>query len=69
MMFDNHFVSKRPVATFDQKKGSYVTIYSVNEKKKTVEIWKKFKGVKSKVYSNYCFDMEMLYFYCYLNFF
>ncbi len=59
MMFDNHFVSKRPVATFDQKKGSYVTIYSVNEKKKTVEIWKKFKGVKSKVYSNYCFDMEM----------
>lgn len=58
MMFDNHFVSKRPVPGFDKKKFSSVTIYSVNEKKKTVEIWKAFKGVKSKVYSNYRFEQD-----------
>ena len=58
MMFDNHFVSKRPVPGYDGKKRSYVTIYSVNEKKRTVEIWKSFPGVKSKVYSNYRFEQE-----------
>lgn len=58
MMFDNHFVSKRPVSTFDGRKSSFVTIYSVNEKKKTVEIWKAFRGVKSKVYSNYRFETD-----------
>ncbi len=58
MMFDNHFVSKRLVPGFDGKRSSFVTIYSVNGKKKTVEIWKSFPGVKSKVYSNYCFDQE-----------
>jgi hypothetical protein len=58
MMFDNHYISKRPVSTFDGKESSFVTIYSVNEKKKTVEIWKSFEGVKSKVYSNYRLELK-----------
>lgn len=58
MLFDNHWHKTRKVDFFDKKKDSYVSLYTINEKKMTVEQIHVYKGVKSKITSNFGFDYE-----------
>ncbi|MGN0244192.1 MAG: aryl-sulfate sulfotransferase [Lachnospiraceae bacterium] len=57
-LFDNHWDKTRKIDTFDGLKGSYVTIYNINEKKKTVSMEHTYEGVKSKITSNYRLNYE-----------
>lgn len=52
ILFDNHWNLRRKIPAYDNDDRSYVTIYTVNEKKKTAKIEKRFGGVKSKITSN-----------------
>lgn len=52
ILFDNHWNLRRKISAYDNDDKSYVTIYTVNEKKKTAKIEKRFGGVKSKITSN-----------------
>lgn len=52
MLFDNHWDKRRRIDAFDNDENSYVTIYTINEKKRTAKIEKRFGGVKSKITSN-----------------
>ena len=55
-MFDNH---RNPEADYyDHEKGSFVTVYAVNEKEKTVSLLKKLKVVKANVTSNTIYDAD-----------
>ena len=58
MMYDNHWRGTRKVDFFDKNKESYVTIYSVNEKEKTVKQEKLYPGVKSIITSNSAYDRK-----------
>ncbi len=58
MVFDNHWHKRRPVKFFDKDKDSYISFYKVNEKDKTVELYKRFPCPKSKIRSNAVFDKE-----------
>ena len=52
MIFDNHWHVRRKNKFFDNDEQSYVTIYTVDEKKKKAWIEKHFGGIKSKITSN-----------------
>lgn len=52
MIFDNHWHVRRKNKFFDNDEQSYVTIYTVDEKKKKAWIEKRFGGIKSKITSN-----------------
>ncbi|MCI5882568.1 MAG: aryl-sulfate sulfotransferase [Eubacterium sp.] len=52
MIFDNHWHVRRKNKFFDQDEQSYVTIYTIDEKKKKAWIEKRFGGIKSKITSN-----------------
>ncbi len=52
MIFDNHWHVRRKNKFFDNDEQSYVTIYTINEKKKKAWIEKRFGGIKSKITSN-----------------
>ena len=52
MLYDNHWHKRRPVSFFDGDENSYVRIYAIDEKKKTVSLWKKYACDKSKIRSN-----------------
>ena len=55
-MFDNH---RNPEADYyDHEKGSFVTVYAVNEKEKTVSLLKKLPVVKANVTSNTIYDTD-----------
>ena len=55
-MFDNH---RNPEADYyDHEKGSFVTVYAVNEKEKTVSLLKKLPVVKANVTSNTIYDAD-----------
>lgn len=58
MVFDNHWHKRRKVKFFDKDKQSYVSFYEVNEKEKTVKLYKRFPCPKSKIRSNAIFDKE-----------
>ena len=49
MIFDNHWHVRRKNKFFDNDEQSYVTIYTVDEKKKKAWIEKRFGGIKSKI--------------------
>lgn len=55
LVFDNHWHKRRRVEFFDNDKKSYVTIYTINEAKKTVSLYKRFPCPKSKIRSNALF--------------
>lgn len=57
-VFDNHWQKIRKAPSFDNKKKSFVTIYTINEKKRTVKQEKIYSGVKSKITSNYRFNAQ-----------
>lgn len=52
IVFDNHWHKRRRVEFFDKDKKSYVNIYTINETKKTVSLYKRFSCPKSKIRSN-----------------
>ena len=52
IIYDNHWQKRRPVASFDKDKKSYVRIYEIDEKKKTVEHLKSYGTEKSTIRSN-----------------
>ena len=52
IVFDNHWNLRRKIDAFDNDDKSYVTIYTIDEKKKRAHIEKRFGGIKSKITSN-----------------
>ncbi len=58
MVFDNHWHKRRKVKFFDKDTNSYISFYKVNEKDRTVELYKRFPCPKSKIRSNAVFDKE-----------
>jgi hypothetical protein len=58
MVFDNHWHKRRKVKFFDKDKSSYINFYEINEKEKTVKLYKRFPCPKSKIRSNAVFDKE-----------
>lgn len=71
MMFDNHWNLRRKVPSYDNDTRSFVTIYTINEKKKTAKLEKRFGGIKSKITSNGVYkhaDHRMFYMGGYLAF-
>lgn len=58
MVFDNHWHKRRKVSYFDKDKKSYVSIYEIHEKERTVQLYKRFPCPKSKIRSNAVFDPE-----------
>lgn len=50
ILFDNHWEKRRHAPSFDgDMKHSYISIYSINEKERTVSLWKRFPCRKSKI--------------------
>lgn len=52
MLYDNHWQTKRKVDFWDGDTHSYVSVYTINEKKMTVRQDKLFSSVKSIITSN-----------------
>lgn len=52
IIFDNHWHKRRKVKFFDNNPNSFVRIYTVNEKEKTVKMERQYEGYKSKIRSN-----------------
>ena len=64
ILFDNHWEKRRHAPSFDgDMKHSYISIYSINEKERTVSLWKRFPCRKSKIRGNgiYVADRHRLY--------
>lgn len=52
ILYDNHWHKRRPMASFDKDKKSYVRIYEIDEENKTVSLKQSYGNVKSKIRSN-----------------
>lgn len=52
MVFDNHWHKRRKVKFFDNDPNSFVNFYEIDEKNKTVRLYKQFECPKSKIRSN-----------------
>lgn len=52
IIYDNHWHKRRPMATFDEDKKSYVRIYEIDEENKTVSLKQSYGNIKSKIRSN-----------------
>lgn len=58
IMYDNHVDNIRKAESYDDLEGSYVKIYAVNEKEKTVNLLKEYKMARSRITSNAAYDAE-----------
>lgn len=58
MMYDNHWQGTRKIKFYDKLEYSYVSIFTVNEKDKTVSQPHTYEGIKSKITSNYLLNYE-----------
>lgn len=56
IIYDNHTQARRPVDYYDNSKDSYVRIYTINEKEKTVRLLKSFPLKRSSIRSNAVFE-------------
>lgn len=63
MVYDNHWHKRRKVKFFDKDKASYVSFYEINEKEKTVKLYKRIKIAKTKIRSNAVFDEKTRHLY------
>jgi hypothetical protein len=52
LVYDNHWARRRKAASFDNDSFTYVTIYDINEKEKTVRLYKKFASPKTRIRAN-----------------
>lgn len=59
MLLDNHWQTKRKVDYFDNDPNTYVSIYTIDEKKMTVKQEHIYAGEKSKITSNCSYDNKM----------
>ena len=57
-MFDNHTPHDGDGKYYDDAPDSYVTVYSVDEKEKTVSLQKKLAVKRANVTSNTVYDAE-----------
>lgn len=57
-MFDNHTDGSRKTDSYDNREGSFLKFYAVNEKEKTVELEKEFQVERSKITSNTVYDPQ-----------
>ena len=55
-IFDNHYQKQREVRTFTDTGMSYATVYSVNEKSKTVRVIKQLEVIHSDICSSTKYD-------------
>lgn len=58
IIYDNHRDKRRPVDYFDGVRSSYVRIYTINEKERTVSLLKSFPCKQSIIRSNAIFDIK-----------
>ncbi len=63
IIYDNHWHKRRSVSFFDEDPNSFVRIYEINEKERTVSLWKSFPCAKSKIRSNgiLCYEKNRLF--------
>ncbi len=63
IIYDNHWHKRRSVSFFDDDPNSFVRIYTVNEKERTVSLYKSFPCAKSKIRSNgvLCYEQNRLF--------
>lgn len=52
LVYDNHWAKRRKAKSFDNDPLSYVTIYDINEKEKTVKLYKSFGCPKARIRAN-----------------
>lgn len=52
IVYDNHWAKRRKAKSFDKDPLSYVTIYDINEKEKTVRLFKRFASPKTRIRAN-----------------
>lgn len=52
IVFDNHWNLRRKIPAYDNDDKSYVTIYTINEKRRTAKVERRFGDIKSKITSN-----------------
>ncbi len=52
MVYDNHWAKRRKAASFDEDPYSYVTFYDINEKERTVKMYKSFASPKVRIRAN-----------------
>ncbi|MFQ9515126.1 MAG: aryl-sulfate sulfotransferase [Eubacterium sp.] len=58
IIYDNHTQARRPVSYYDDSKKSFVRIYTINEKKRTVSLLKEFPLKRSNIRSNAVFEAD-----------
>lgn len=63
IVYDNHWAKRRKAKSFDKDPLSYVTIYDINEKEKTVRLYKRFASPKTRIRANgiYVADKKRIY--------
>ncbi len=63
IVFDNHWAKRRKAAPFDNDPLSYVSIYTVNEKERTVSLFRRFGFPKTRIRANgiYCKEEGRVY--------
>lgn len=52
LVYDNHWARRRKAESFDKDPLSYVSIYDINEKEKTVKLYKSFGCPKARIRAN-----------------
>lgn len=58
IIYDNHTQARRPVDFYDNKKKSFVKIYTIDKKLKTVKMLKSYPCKRSHIRSNCVFEAE-----------
>lgn len=58
IVYDNHTSKRTPVDYFDNLESSFVNIYSINEEKKTVSLFKSYESEWSGIRSNAVYEHE-----------
>lgn len=63
IVYDNHWAKRRKAKSFDKDPLSYVKIYDINEKEKTVSLFKAFASPKTRIRANgiYVADKSRVY--------
>lgn len=58
IIYDNHTQARRHVDFYDNQKNSFVRIYTINEKRKTVSLLKSYPCKRSHIRSNAVFEAK-----------
>lgn len=58
LLYDNHTQKRVPVVYYDDSEQSHIRIYRIDEKKKTVSLYRTFPFERSKIRSNGLYEKE-----------